>query len=191
MIFIPAGEGLYKSFSLVISRLVRDELQCHTVVTVALTGRFRTVVENMPVVSATACAMVLGAWPDQFEVTSGAEGIGKGRVKARPAGATIELGLGAEQRMIAGNAEIDPLALFIVQRAGPGFFGTLFTQHVELGWGEACTPLFFAEHQFFNSNSRRSGENLLLEQGQEGQAAQSENKIASLHDHLPGLPGAS
>jgi hypothetical protein len=48
-----------------------DELQRHTVVTIAQAGRRRTVVEHMSLVAATARTVIFGSRHDQLEIGLG------------------------------------------------------------------------------------------------------------------------
>src|SRR5258706_2829884 len=108
------------------------ENQRDAVIAPALSGGLRSVVEDVAVMPAAACAMVFGARKNQFEIATGVERTGQGGKKTRPAGAAVELHLRGVDRQVAGRAMEHALAFFIVQRAAERSLGALLAQHIEL-----------------------------------------------------------
>src|SRR5204863_6139086 len=85
-----AGRSARNSGWLRLPRL-RDEFQRSTVVAVALARWRRAVVEDVPVMTAAARAVILGARENDLVVGLGREGARNRREKARPSGAAVEL----------------------------------------------------------------------------------------------------
>src|SRR5207249_5517142 len=99
------------------------------VVAVALSGGRRAVVEDMPLVPSASGAMVFGARQEELEVALRLHPSFQRLEEARPAGAAVELRLRAEEREAAGGAEEGPLALLVVQRAGPRSLAGRLEEH--------------------------------------------------------------
>src|SRR6185369_17119524 len=76
--------------------VLRDELQRHAVVAIALAGGLRAVIEQVAVVAAAARAVVLGARIDDLVVRGGLEGARDGDEERGPAGAALVLHFGSE-----------------------------------------------------------------------------------------------
>src|SRR5262245_65983085 len=107
-------------------RAVRwHELHGDAVHAVALAGTERAVVEHVAEMAAATPAMHLGAQHEQRAVVRRADRIGERRVKARPAGAALKLGVGGEQRKLAGGTDESALALLGIERAGIRPLGAL------------------------------------------------------------------
>ncbi len=68
--------------------------------------------------AAAAGAVVFGARKDELEIPLGLDVALDGCVETRPPGAAVELRLGAEQFQSATGADVSPLAVLLVQRAG-------------------------------------------------------------------------
>src|SRR5690606_5375688 len=111
-------------------RAFRHERQRHAVVAVALAGGARPVVEHVALVPATARAVVFGAREDELEVGGRTHRIGQRLPETGPAGAAVVLVGGTEQRLVAGGTHEGARALFTIQRAGTGWFGAVFEQHM-------------------------------------------------------------
>jgi hypothetical protein len=98
------------------------ELQGHTVQTIAKSGRFRSVIEDVPEVSATTSAKDFTAFPPEAGICGG-DNIGRDKwfPKTRPARAGFELRVAGEQRKIARRTAEDSGTMFFQQgtRASP------------------------------------------------------------------------
>src|SRR5947208_7761536 len=86
----------------------------------ALAGRRRTVLKNMPEMPAAMAAMHLGAHHEEAAVAGFPDGVDERRPKARPPGAAVELGAGVEQRLAAAGAMVDSGSILLVEWAGAG-----------------------------------------------------------------------
>ena len=67
-----------------------NKFQCYAIVAVAFASRRRTVIKNMPLVTATASTVIFGAGPNHFEVSFGVNVTVDGVKKTRPTGTTIK-----------------------------------------------------------------------------------------------------
>src|SRR5687767_4215221 len=65
--------------------------------------------------------------------------------KARPAGAAVEFGVGAEQRQVTPGTCKNPLAVLLIERTGSGRLGAMPAQDVELGGRQARAPFRFGQ----------------------------------------------
>src|SRR5688572_28734543 len=111
-----AGRSVSSSSSLRLPRL-RDELQRDAVVAVALAGRWRAVVEDVPVMAAAARTVILGAREHDLVVRLGRERARNRGEKTRPSGAAVELHRRGEQRQAATRADEHAFALLAIERA--------------------------------------------------------------------------
>ena len=119
--------------------------QSDAVVAVALARRSGAVVEDVALMAAAAPAVVLTARHDQLEVHLGDDGIAEGLIEAGPAGAAVELGLGAEQGQPAAGADEGALAMLLIERAGKRALRTFSPQHGERGRAQPFFPFGFAQ----------------------------------------------
>ena len=119
--------------------------QRNAVVAVALAGGPWAVVEDVALVPTAAPAVVFAARHDQFEIQLGDHGIAQGLPEAGPAGAAVELGLGAEQGQPAAGADEGAAAMLLVERAGERALRAFTAQHGEGCWAEALLPFGFTE----------------------------------------------
>src|SRR5688500_7633455 len=99
----------------------------------------------MAKVAAAAGAMGLGARDSDLIVGAGSDGAADRRGEAWPAGAAVELGLRAEQRLVASRAMEGAAPLLAIQRAGPGALGRVLTQHGISGRAQPLSPLCVAQ----------------------------------------------
>src|SRR5437868_1274208 len=99
------------------------KIERHAVHAVALSGRLRTVVENVAEVAAAAAAMNFGSCHEKAAVALGFDRLVERRPKAWPAGATVELSVRRKQRLTATGAVIDPSAVLLIEGARSGTFG--------------------------------------------------------------------
>src|ERR1700760_3278286 len=74
------------------------KLQRHAIHAIAKASGLGTIVEDMAEMAAAASAMHLGAHHAEGPVLGFADGVVQRLVETRPAGATLELGLGRKQR---------------------------------------------------------------------------------------------
>ena len=105
------------------------ENQSEAIHAIAQAGRLRSIVENVPEMTATTVAMHLGADHAEGAILSRPDSVFQRLIEARPAGAALILGLGREKRMIATSAGENALAVLIQERAGPGALGALVAQN--------------------------------------------------------------
>ncbi len=90
---------------------------------------------------ATATAAVnFGPQHPKSAVLGFADGVFERLIKARPAGAALELGLRREQRQVAAGAGEDALAMFLEQRARTRPLGALLAQDFILLRRQLRTP---------------------------------------------------
>ncbi len=121
--------------------LGRHELQRDAVYAVALAGRRGAVVEDVAEMAAATGAAHLRA-PDAEEAAAGGDVRRVDRlVEARPAGAGIELGLGAEERQAAAGAHEGAGARLVVERAGERPLGAPLPQDAVLLRRQLLAPL--------------------------------------------------
>src|SRR5204862_227780 len=79
--------------------------------------------EDLALVATAAHDGVLVAQDDQLDAGLGQDRTGYRRIEARPAGAALELGVRREERQVAAGADEAPLAVLLVERAGPRVLG--------------------------------------------------------------------
>ncbi len=97
---------------------------------VALPGVGGPVGEHMPQMPAAPGAHDLGTRHEQAPFLALQDGPGsKGPVETRPAGARLELGVGAEEGSVAAGTTEDALAVDVQQRSRPGGLGAGPAQH--------------------------------------------------------------
>src|SRR6266516_1832931 len=108
------------------------EFQRGSVHAVALSGRLRAVVEDVAEMAAAAAAMHFGSRKDEAVIVRSADRVLDRREEARPPGAAVELGFGAEQRQIASGAGKNAGAVLVVERARIRPFRPVLPQHPEL-----------------------------------------------------------
>src|SRR5690606_4187199 len=97
---------------------LRNKSQCNPVVTPALARRLRSVLEDVTLMRTAAGAVILGARNSQLVICTETHVPGYHPGEARPAGATLELGVGLEERQVTRRAHVGTFALLGVQRAG-------------------------------------------------------------------------
>ena len=96
----------------------------------------------MPEVAAAAGAHDLGADHDVRAVLAGLDGLAEHGVgEARPAGARVELRVGAEQLVAAAGTAVDAVALLVDVLAGERGLGGRVAQDLVLVGVELCAPL--------------------------------------------------
>src|SRR5258707_15280281 len=78
--------------------------QRKTVHAVAQAGRLRPIVEHVAEMAAATAAVNFGPQHPKSAVLGFADGVFERLIKARPAGAALELGLRREQRQVAAGA---------------------------------------------------------------------------------------
>src|ERR1044071_8615175 len=100
-------------------RLLRLEVHRHAVDAVAEPRGRRTVGKHVTEMAAAAAAMHLGADHAVGSIHGFLDRTGLRIVEARPAGATLELLLRLEQRLLAAGTVERAGALFEIQRAAP------------------------------------------------------------------------
>src|SRR5260370_4139747 len=128
-----------------IRRLAAVKIERDAVEAVALAGRRRPVLEDMAEMPAATVAMNLGARHEKAAVGCRFDrGVERCR-EARPAGAAVELRGGVEHRLPAAGAMINPGAVLLVERAGPGALGAVFAQHALLRGVQPPVPLGIVE----------------------------------------------
>src|SRR5690606_7724618 len=111
-----------------------DEAQRQSVVAEPETLRSGPVIEDVSLVAAAAGAVILDSRHGQGVVRLRLHVALQRTHEARPAAPALVLGVGAEEGVTAGGAEVHPLALLLVQRARSGRLGALLEQHaVALG----------------------------------------------------------
>src|SRR5439155_1432633 len=121
---------------------LRLEVQRGGVDAVPLPARAGAVVEDMSQVPAAISADDLGATHEQAVVRTQLHGLRHcGLGEAGPAGAGVELRLGAEQLRPAGGAAILPRLLVVGVRTGERRLGTRLSQHLILRRRQLLAPL--------------------------------------------------
>ena len=85
--------------------------------TVTQSGRQRPIVEDVPQVATTPAALHFGARHKITAVGCRPDGVLERREEARPPGATFELVIGHEERLLASRAPERPRPMFREQRA--------------------------------------------------------------------------
>src|SRR5581483_1972390 len=96
-----------------------------------MSGR-RTVFKDVAEMAAATAAMHFGADHAPAAIARGFDRTGNRIVEARPAGAALELGLGAEQLLVAAGAVKRARALLMQQRAAAGTLGAVLAHDVIL-----------------------------------------------------------
>jgi hypothetical protein len=81
---------------------------------------------------------------------------GDRRPEARPAGARLEFGIGAEQRVAAAYAAVDPSIVQLVVLAGEGRLGAFLAGDRKLLRSELALPFFIALDYFFGGHNSYS-----------------------------------
>ena len=118
------------------------EVQRAGVDAVAQAGRVRAVVEDVAEVAAAALADDLGAAHEEAVVGPGLDRVVVHRVEeARPAGAGVELGVGAEQLCAAAATAVDAVLLVVPVGAGERALGALLAEDLVLLGRELRPPL--------------------------------------------------
>ena len=161
--------------------LPRPEGHRRAVHAIPLAGRLGPVVEHMAKVSAAARAMHLHARHHHPAIGLGAHRLGQGCPEARPAGAALELGLAAEQRVRASRAGEGARTVLGVERARSRPLGRLVAQHA-IGRGRQLgLPLGVAELDR-KALRRGSGRRAAAERGpQRGEPGKREEGSAIGH----------
>src|SRR5258708_37224407 len=124
----------------------RHEAQCHAVVAIAQPGGFRTIVEDMTLMPATADAMIFGARQKKLPVLFCADRTRQSIKETRPARAAVILRLAAEKRQVAGSANKSAAALLLVRRTGSRALGVFFEKNPVTHIGKQGFPLGFGFH---------------------------------------------
>src|SRR5205814_1308289 len=117
-----------------------QELHGDAVDAVALAGRRRAVVEDVPEMAAAAAAVHLRADHAVALVRAGLHRAGCWIVEARPAGAALELLLRYEQRLIAPRADERAGAFLEVERAAARRLGAVLAHDRVLLGREPLAP---------------------------------------------------
>src|SRR6186997_610353 len=107
---------------------------------IAQTGRLRSVLEDVPHVSAAAAAVDFRARHPERRVLGFANGIVERFPEARPAGAALIFGFRGEQRQVAAGAGEDALAFFFQQWARTWPLGAMLAQDLILLRRELRAP---------------------------------------------------
>src|SRR6478609_1963364 len=128
-----------------LSNLFRLQLQRCRIDAVAQAGRAGAVIEDMAEMAVAFRAQHLGADHAVADVALLVDmAVQRGRGKARPAAAGIELGVGFEQRLAAAGAGIGALAMLMLIFAGEGPLGRLLAQHRVLHRRQLLAPIGLA-----------------------------------------------
>src|SRR6516164_2621212 len=136
-----AGQATLAGRALARRRICRVEHQGIAVHAIAQAGRLRSIIKDVAEMAAATAAVHFGSRDAQGPVLGGADRVLKRPVKARPAGATLEFGLGRKQRQIATRAGEGSFAMFFQQRTRPWALGALLAQDVILLRRELRAPL--------------------------------------------------
>src|SRR6185312_12979084 len=123
------------------------EGQRYPIHAISETGRGRTVVEHVPEMAAATAAMNLCPVHTHGRIVAGFDRVRQGLVKARPARAAFELGLGVEKRQRATSATEGSRPMFVEKRRGAGIFGAALSQHVIGGRAQPGPPLRIGERE--------------------------------------------
>src|SRR5467141_2922518 len=159
---VCAREGARSSARLESARL----LQRRRVDAVALAGRRGPVLEHVAEMTAAPAAVHLHPLHAVARIAFGGDGAGVRRAReARPAGAALELVVGAEQLRAAARAEEAPRLVIVPQRSTEGALGPLLAQHAILLERQLAAPLFVAlldlvVHGAADSNPSAAGRRL-------------------------------
>ena len=123
----------------------RLQLQRGRIDAVAQAGRAGAVIEDVAEMAVAFRAQHLGADHAVADVALLVDmAVHRGRGKARPAAAGIELGVGFEQRLAAAGADIGALALLMLVFAGERPLGRLLAQHRILHRRQFAAPFGLA-----------------------------------------------
>ena len=95
----------------------------------ALAGRCRTIIKNVPEVTAAAAAMHFRANGKQRAVFLGAHSVVLGLPETGPAGAAVEFGFRRIDRQIAAGAMELALAFLVIEGAGESTLGVFLAQN--------------------------------------------------------------
>src|SRR4051794_33294810 len=161
------------------------EHEAETVDAIAQAGRLRTVIEDVAEMAAATAAMHLGAQHAVGTVLGLADIALDRLIKARPAGAALEFGVGGKQRQVAAGAGAHALAMVLHQCGRSRSLGALIAQDLVLLRRELGAPfgLGLFDLEFFGG-LRRSGAQP-AERGQAEQAGDgSEQETAVGHYDL-------
>src|SRR5215211_474503 len=121
---------------------------------VALAGGLGAVVEDVAQVAAAAGADDLRALHEEASVGSQLHRVRLGRLPERgPAGAGVELCVGAEQLLAAGAAAVDAVLVVVPVGACERALGALLAEHVVLVGRELLAPLFLGLLELLHSVS--------------------------------------
>ena len=145
----------------------------------------------MTEVAAAAVAMHFLARDDQTEITRHADRALDRCEEARPPGAALELGVGLEQRTLAGRAMERAGPVLVVEGARKRPLGPMLAQHAELRRGEQPLPLVGGFDQLelaVAAGARRRQPLRAGEHGERTDAAEQEYASLHRHDGLLGLP---
>ena len=130
-------------------RVLRLQVQSARVDAVAQAGGVRTVVEHVSEVASAAAAQDLGPPHPEAAVLANLDVLRDGRlVEAGPAGAGIELGVGAEQLGATAGAVVHPVVLDVHVLARERPLGAVAAQDLVLVGREALPPLLVSQVNF-------------------------------------------
>src|SRR5690348_5132426 len=141
------------------SRRFRLQVEGGRVEAIAQAGRFGPVLEDMAEMGVAAAAQHLDPPHEQAAVVLGGDAVlGHRRPEARPAGAGIELGVGAEELLAAAHAGIGAGRLGVPIGAAEGALGALLARDAVLLGCELGAPLGVAfDHLVLAGHSRLPG----------------------------------
>src|ERR1700675_2495905 len=142
------SDRLLKGFRFAYSARGRFKSHRQAVHAVTQPGRFGAVIEDMTKVTAAAPAMHLRARYTKRQVLARADRGVERRPKTRPAGMAVELRARRKEVELAPGARKRATAMFIVQRAAVGAFGTFVPQHVVLRGSQHAAPLVVGMNDF-------------------------------------------
>src|SRR5208282_2848138 len=123
--------------------LLGNEPKRHAVVTVAQSGRWRPVVEDVPLMAGAAHAVIFGPRLDEPEVILRGQAAGNQGKETWPPGAAVEFHLRAEKRQSAAGADEHAGALLCIKWARERTLRALLAQNVELRRAEQLLPFGF------------------------------------------------
>src|SRR3569833_480643 len=106
---------------------------CFRVLAMLLAGRWRPIGKHMSQVTSATCAHLFHPGHAVARITQALDvRLIVGTEKARPAGARVELGVGAEERQTTEAACVDAIFLVIQKDAAEGSFGAVLEQYAAL-----------------------------------------------------------
>src|SRR5215813_9990105 len=118
------------------------ELERRGVDAVALPGRLRAVVEDVPEVRVAPRAVHLGPAHEEARVLLGLDRLRRGRLEVRrPAGAGVELVIRAEERLTTAHAAVRAAIVVVPVHAAECALGTVRAYHLELVVSKLLAPL--------------------------------------------------